>query len=324
MALPRKSIISLSSTPYYHCVSRCVRRAFLCGVDHYSGKSYEHRRAWLEEKLLDTSSIFAIKLCSYAVMSNHYHVVLHVRQDIAQSWSNKEVIKRWHQLFSGNQFSQRYMAGEVLLDVEQEALDKYVKVWRERLTSISWFMRIVNETIARQANAEDQCTGSFWESRFKSQALLDDRALLSCMAYVDLNPIRANMAKTPEASKHTSVHKRIALLNKNQASPDCLEKFVGVKQDTIGIPFKLQEYLELVDWTGRIIRPDKRGTISQSTPPILERLGLQNNAWKMLTTKFEHQFQNWVGSEHIVRRACQAQGYQRTPKTQNLKSLFPT
>jgi len=324
MTLPRKSLISLSETPYYHCVSRCVRRAFLCGIDHYSGKSYEHRRAWLEQKLRDTASIFAIKLCSYAVMSNHYHVVLHVRQDIAQSWSNHEVIKRWHQLFNGSLFSQRYMAGELLLDVEQEILDKDVKVWRERLTNISWFMRIVNESIARQANTEDQCSGSFWESRFKSQALLDERALLSCMAYVDLNPIRANMAETPEASKHTSVYKRIALLRRNQTAPDSLEKFVGITQGDIGIPFKLQEYLELVDWTGRIIRPDKRGTISGSTPHILERLGLHDDAWKVLTTQFEHQFQNWVGSEHIVKRACSAQGYQRTPRAQNLRSLFPT
>jgi putative transposase len=63
MLQPRKNIISLADTPYYHCMSRCVRRAFLCGVDHYSGNDYEHRRAWLEDKLHHTASIFAIKLC---------------------------------------------------------------------------------------------------------------------------------------------------------------------------------------------------------------------------------------------------------------------
>jgi len=62
MTLPRKSLVSLDDTPYYHCVSRCVRRAFLCGNDVYSGKNYEHRRDWLETKLLRTADVFAIKL----------------------------------------------------------------------------------------------------------------------------------------------------------------------------------------------------------------------------------------------------------------------
>lgn len=257
-------------------------------------------------------------------MSNHYHVVLHVRQDLANDWSDKEVVTRWHRLFNGTLFSQRYLAGNKLLRVEQEVLNKDIAIWRERLTDISWFMRIVNEFIARKANTEDKCTGSFWESRFKSQALLDERALLSCMAYVDLNPIRAKMATSQETSKHTAVHKRITLLRKSQLSPNYLESFVGMKQDGIGIPFKLDEYLELVDWTGRIIRQDKRGVINGNLPPILERLNLPIDSWQILTTQFEQQFNNWVGSEHIVKQACSNQGYTRVPSTQHQRRLFPT
>ncbi len=323
MTLPRKSLVSLSETPYYHCVSRCVRRAFLCGVDHYTNRSYEHRRALLEQKLLDTASIFSIKLCAYAVMSNHYHVVIHVRQDLAKSWSEREVVSRWHKLFNGSIFSQRFIEGETLQRAEREILKKDIEKWRHRLTDISWFMRIVNESIARQANAEDQCTGSFWESRFKSQALLDERALLSCMAYVDLNPIRAAMAKTPETSKHTSVLKRIKLIQNAINTPSCLEKFVGINQEDIGIPFKLDEYLTLVDWTGRIIRADKRGAIHGKLPPILERLNLPAEAWSILTTEFEHQFNNWVGAERAVKLTCNNQGYLRAPSLQRHRELFP-
>ena len=161
-------------------------------------------------------------------MSNHYHVVLHVRPDLLNNWSDLEVVKRWHRLFKPTLFSQRFVDGEPLREVEWLALRNDIKKWRARLTDISWFMRIVNERLARQANAEDKCTGRFWEGRFKSQALLDERALLSCMAYVDLNPIRATIARTPETSDHTSVKHRIDAIKNKQSPKRCLERFEGI------------------------------------------------------------------------------------------------
>ena len=94
MATARKKQISLIDTFYYHCVSRCVRRAFLCGEDKVSGVSYEHRRAWVEDKLLSLGKVFAIDICAYAVMSNHTHIVLFVDVEQAKSWSMHEVISR--------------------------------------------------------------------------------------------------------------------------------------------------------------------------------------------------------------------------------------
>jgi hypothetical protein len=91
-------------------------------------------------------------------------------------------------------------------------LDSQVSTWEKRLSDVSWFMRVINEKIARLANAEDGCKGRFWEGRFKSQALLDEKALLSSMAYVDLNPIRAGIASTPEESDHISIKQRIEAL----------------------------------------------------------------------------------------------------------------
>ena len=114
MPQPRKSQISLIDTPYYHCVSRCVRRSFLCGEDKFTGQSYEHRRGWVEERLLFLSSVFAIDICAYAVMSNHTHVVVCVVKDMADSWSMKEVIRRWHQLYQGTLLSQKYQREDTL------------------------------------------------------------------------------------------------------------------------------------------------------------------------------------------------------------------
>ncbi|MBL4671624.1 MAG: hypothetical protein JKX81_05150 [Arenicella sp.] len=322
MPRPRKTIISLDDTPYYHCVARCVRRAFLCGVDHYSGNDYEHRRQWLEDKLHSTAAAFAIKLCAYAVMSNHYHVVLHVRIDLASEWSDRDVVTRWHSLFAGNLVSQRFLLGELLSDIQMKLLSKDIETWRARLCDISWYMRIVNEAVARKANEEDHCTGRFWEGRFKSQALLDDRALLACMAYVDLNPVRTSVSDSPEASDHACVKQRIDALEKNQPEKKTIESFVGSQAEKTGIPFRLTEYLELVDWTGRILRDDKRDAINDALPPILERLAFNEEAWKILTTKFEQQFKHWVGSANIVKQTYSDKCYQRIPSTANHKILF--
>lgn len=95
-------MVSLEATPHYHCVARYVRRAFLCGNDTFSGKSYEHRRRWIQERIAHLAAIFAIDVCAYAVMSNHYHVVLHVDQGQAATWEDTEVIRRWRQLFASD------------------------------------------------------------------------------------------------------------------------------------------------------------------------------------------------------------------------------
>jgi len=322
MPQPRKNIISLADTPYYHCMSRCVRRAFLCGVDHYSGNDYEHRRAWLQDKLHHTANAFAIKLCAYTIMNNHYHVVLNVRSDLALAWSDKEVVERWHKLFSGTPTSQRFAFDVELSEAELDLLDKDIALWRNRLMDVSWFMRIVNESIARRANSEDKCTGRFWEGRFKSQALLDEKALLSCMAYVDLNPVRAKVAATPELSDYTCVQQRIFTRKTKSNLPSMIEKFVGSKPEEIGIPFELEEYLELVDWTGRILRTDKRGAIDAELPPILERLSVAPNAWETLTSSFEDHFSHWVGAEHIVKKTYNDKYHLRVPSTSSHKLLF--
>lgn len=308
MATARKRQISLIDTPYYHCVTRCVRRAFLCGEDKVTGQSYEHRRAWVEEKLLTLTQVFAIDVCAYAVMSNHSHIVLFVDEHKAKSWSMEEVLTRWHQLFKGTLLTQQYMRGEKLIKPLQEMVEETAQVYRERLIDISWFMRILNETIAKQANKEDNCTGRFWEGRFKSQALLDEAALAACMAYVDLNPIRAKIASTPENSDFTSIQQRIkAAINGEQ--PKALLPFVGNprKEIPIGLPFELSDYIQLVELTGRCIRENKRGFIESSLPAILTRLNISAENWLTLTTQFSKCFHGAVGHTQALTEFCQHQ-----------------
>ncbi len=316
----RKSQIALEATPYYHCTSRCVRRAFLCGRDEHSGSNFEHRRGWIEQRMLQLAEVYALDICAYAVMSNHYHVVLHINAEKAKAWSDSEVIQRWHSLYAGNHLSHEYLAGKDLYEEQLRVISELVAEWRERLMSISWFMRALNEDIARQANAEDGCTGRFWEARFKSQALLDETALATCLAYVDLNPIRAQMAATPETSEYTSAKQRIATVQKAPESPEphqpkLLFPFVGYPRQDMpaGLPFRLQDYLELVDWTGRQLRDDKRGSIDNSIPPILERLNIDVEHWIYNTRYFESQFKGLVGTAISIKSKFKEFGYQRTP-----------
>ncbi|PCK00124.1 MAG: transposase [Alteromonadaceae bacterium] len=305
MPRPRKQQVSLSDTPYYHVISRCVRRGYLCGEDHTTGVSYEHRRQWIADRIRILSALFAIDICSYAVMGNHYHIVIKLMPQQADHWSEADVINRWLAIHKGPLLVQKYVKRELLDDAEQAVVKGIVAVWRSRLSDLSWFMKLLNEPIARKANQEDKCTGHFWESRFRSDPLLTEQALLSCMAYVDLNPIRAKMADTPENSNYTSIQERIkpqfnlAIAVKNCEELDAarfqvfddkqLLAFDGnIKaNEQTGILFSFRDYLTLVDTTGRIQREGKRGFIPATLMPILERLNMQMDEWVEGALSFE-------------------------------------
>ena len=322
MPQPRSSQISLSDTPYYHCVSRCVRRSFLCGVDNYSGQSYEHRRGWVEQRLLFLSSVFSIDICAYAVMSNHVHVVLHVDITQVMVWTDKEIVRRWHLLHKGTLLTQMFVRGDTLSQGQKLTLDDTIAEYRRRLHDISWLMRDLNEHIAREANKEDNCTGRFWEGRFKFQALLNEAAIITCMAYVDLNPIRAKIADTPETSKHTSIHQRLGSLK--QTMTHSLMPFVGNPRQDMpkGIAFSLKDYCELVDITGRIIKSDKAGHIDHQQQPLLHRLGLSDEQWLTLTTEFEKHFCYAAGAEMMMKQFKAHTGHQRIRGMGKAKTLL--
>ncbi|MFT5140426.1 MAG: hypothetical protein ACI9CB_002089 [Rhodothermales bacterium] len=243
----------------------------MCGRDPVTDYNFEHRKQWIVDRISLLGSVFAIDLFAYAVMSNHYHIVVRINVCEAGNWSDREVASRWTQLFNKSSLVHRYLGNSSLTETEQNRMAQLISMWRSRLQDLSWFMRCLNEPIARMANHEDRCSGRFWEGRFKSQALLDERALLACMAYVDLNPIRAAMAKTPEDSEFTSIQERIQ-------NPDStrLSAFSGHGEE-VGISFGLKDYLELVDWAGREIKRGKKGFIPAKTPPILTRLNMRSS-----------------------------------------------
>ena len=212
----RRDIFDASEISVLHCCQRTVRRAWLCGVDPVTGKSFEHRKLWIQERMQDLAKSFGIDCLSFSVMSNHIHVILRNRPDVVKTWSDDEVARRWWQLFP----KRRGEEGKASAPSESElkAYAVNAKLYRKRLSDISWWMRALAEPIARAANVEDECRGRFWQGRFSSQKLTDEMAILACSAYVDLNPVRAGVAPTPEASQYTSAYERIESEREEQAA----------------------------------------------------------------------------------------------------------
>ncbi len=346
MPYPRHAQVATETTPYYHCVSRCVRRAFLCGWDRLTGRSYEHRKQWIVERLRLLGEVFCIDVCAYAVMANHHHLVLRLNPKEAGSLSDEDVLERWSQLFGLPVLVERYRQGLSVSDVEAEAAGERIATYRERLTDLSWFMRCLNEPIARWANAEDGVTGRFWEGRFKSQALLDEAALLTCMSYVDLNPVRAAIAETPEASDYTSIQDRIRAWAATSgeapeshtaenddmkqdagqaASKPALLAFGGPeRQDTPDhLPFAFADYLQLVDWAGRAVRDDKRGAIAEDVPPMLMWLGIDPDAYIDRMARHRPGFIRAMGRAERLRQAATELGQRFVKGISEANALFP-
>ncbi len=250
-----------------------MRRAFLCGEDSYTGRSFEHRRQWVEDRLREIGEIFAVSIWGFAVMSNHLHVVVQTLPEVASAWSDLEVAERWVRLFPRPD-----QAPELRASVLSGYADR-IAMLRGRLFDLSWFMRVLSEPIARRANKEDICKGRFWEGRFKCQALLDDAAVIAAMTYVDLNPVRAGMCDTLDASHHTSARQRITEIEAAPASAGhALAPVLGIRGLSV-LRMSQAEYLGLVDSSGRQIRADKRGAIVGPAPAVVTRLGMRPECW---------------------------------------------
>jgi len=316
MTRPRATLVSSADTPYYHCIGRCVRRAFLCGADLLTGRNFDHRKVLILTRLSLLTEVFAIDLCGYALMSNHYHLVLRLAPDRAKFWTTREIVARWSKIFTGPEFLHRYRNGKALTELELANLETLVAVWRSRLCDLSWFMRCLNEFVARQANAEDNCTGHFWEGRFRSQALLDDAALITAMVYVDLNPVRAGLAQSVSASDFTSGQQRLDEVTQvggespQVVRPRLLPFVSALRQgDNDALGYNLLDYLDLVDRTGRCLDSTTRGKIPGTAPALLSVLGLAPAEWVKTVIDLQSHFCLFIGPPQRLRLCAQSRGW---------------
>ena len=144
MTMARKTLIDDSEVTLLHCVSRCVRRAFLCGEDPYSGKNFDHRKDWVRDRLEFLTTVFGFEVFSYACLSNHVHVAGRTRPDLVEEWTAEEVAQRWARLYPNRDVDGRPEPPTEVWLTEFARDDARVAQARERLRSISWFMRCLN------------------------------------------------------------------------------------------------------------------------------------------------------------------------------------
>ena len=325
--IKRGDVFTPDEIAVVHVMNRTTRRCFLFGDDELSGKNFDHRKIWVEDRLTLLASQFGIDLLCYAVLSNHFHLVLRSRPDVVQTWDDTEIARRWLTLCP----VQKDESGHAIepADADLNAIrndQQMVSEIRRRLSDISWWMRLLCQNIAQRANLEEQETGKFFQARFKATRLLDETSILACAAYVDLNPIRAALAETLEGSQFTSIQKR--LLDLKPSSEEAIEPSEKSSASSFLAPLTLDEssdcvgpcphscghrcsdkgflrmstaaYAEMLDWTARQIRTDKRGATPAGLAPIFERLGIHEDTWIELVRDFGRLFSVVAGHPHQI------------------------
>lgn len=329
----RREVIVPEEVGMYHVWVRTVRQAFLCGVDPYTGKNYDYRRNWIcafEETL---AGLYAIEIAFHAEMSNHLHLVIRNRPDVVKTWSDREVVERWLKVshLVKSKDGKIKEISEKRIDKEM-AKPKRIEELRRRLADPSSLMASLNEHVARRSNHEDGKKGHFWDQRFGARRLEDDASVLVCGIYVDLNQIRAGEASTPETSVHTSAFDRIVTrqqILQGIVSPETqrdgwlcpltlvdgpeadggsnLTSKTGRRASDKGIlSIPLDDYLELLDFSGRQVKDSAKGSIPVNLAPILDRLQINSQHWTDAVQHFHSWFGKIVGSTaQMAKRAAQ-------------------
>ena len=249
MATPRYKLIDPQNLGFYHIVTRTVRQAWLCGYDKKTKKNYNHRKQWIKDRISELAPNFSLNIHAFAIMSNHFHMVIEYDPNAARSWSNKETAERWY-----NVYPPKLKNGEIDCGLREFLIEnmlddpKLLAKAREDLSSVGLFMQLLKQPIARRANLEDGCTGHFFEKRYYSGALLSETAILASMAYVDLNPIRAKITKHLDKSEATSIQERLdEAYGHAEALEAYLEPICQGLPDTKSPQITLKTYVELLE-----------------------------------------------------------------------------
>lgn len=310
MTQARYRQICLGETSYYHCSSQCVSNAYLCGNDPASIKNYDHRRKWMTDKLAQLSRMFAIKVCSYAILHNRYSLVVCVNQNVAKSLSDQDVVARWSICFKVPQVVKSVLEGKSINNEDYIKAHCLIDTWRHRLSDLSWFMRLLNECIARRANSEDGCKGKFWKGRYKSQALLDDAALIACMSYIDMLPECSRQESMGDTQGVSSLSYHTCGIKKPERSEPLKLQLAPFKRnnESFSLPCTYHEYKNLIIWTKQALITKRKWYVPGQCRTFLNNIGINANIWLDFVSHYHRFFNQAVGSYGNMRKLSVKQG----------------
>ena len=318
VACARRKLLGRDRQAVFHCWTRCVRRAFLCGVDVHTQKDYSHRRDWIVNREEQLAGLFAIDIEFRTELSNHLHLVLRTLPRVARRWSAQEVARRWLTITKLAKCLSDDLPRPDPQRVEALAKDKKkIDKLRRRLSNVSWFMGVLCENIARRANAEDDCTGRFWENRFKCRECTDQSAVLLCGIYVDLNAFRAGEADAPGRRATHRIFQRLQARGMRKNAADRPDAWLGEltlqperksdealaytsrsgrrASDQGILPISLDDYVQLLKWTAEQVRSGQRSTIPQDLVTVLDHMEVKHDAWLDSVEDYEQAFGHAVG-----------------------------
>ena len=345
VACARRKILGNRRKAIFHCWTRCVRGAFLCGHDRATGKDFSHRRRWIVTREEQVAGLFAIDIEFRSEMSNHLHLVLRTRPDVARRWSREEVARRWLTATRmAKCMSDDLPAPDPKRVKELAKNKKRIARLRRRLSNVSWLMGLLCENIARRANKEDECRGHFWESRYKCRECTDENAILLCGIYVDLNPIMAGEAKSPETARYTSIFQRLEARGQRANARNRADGWLGVltwdrkterdadrlllsrtgrrASDQGLLSITLDEYLKLLKWTARLLTSGQRQKIPVDLEAILDRLDLEPDAWQETLESYDTSFCHAVGPPASLEKVARRMGVRHLKGISAARRIF--
>ena len=314
MTVRRSDVFRPGDEGIYHCGSRCVRRGWLMGDDPLTGKNHNRRRRWALLRLSLMCQAFSIDLLFFAILANHFHVVLRTMPRLAKRWPDREVARRWLMVFPGKRTEDPLGVEPADEDIGRLARNKdEIKKIRRRLSDISWWHRAFKEPLSRLANAEDGCSGAFWESRVWCRLVEGREGLFAVGLYNDLNLLRAGQCADPWATPYCSIGMRVLaekIVKEGGADPapwlaqftlsECqtglMGSSTGLRASDLGcLDMTLDAYLKILRWAADESAKPRSGGMPQDLGRLARSQGLNPEKLSELIAMMPKIFPRMIG-----------------------------